>query len=251
MRLAIDTATDIASVAIGPPGGGRYPDASRSMHGARQHAASLLTLIQQVLADARATLHDVTEIVVGDGPGSFTGLRIGWAAAKGLAHERELPLVAVPSLLGAAHAASALERESRALAACFDALRGQVFAAVYAIHADRVEGRVAGQGRVETLVAPGLFTLAELARVSPVRPALAVGDGAERYRAEVESWTGKPPVPLGAVPPIARSLLWLADQEAGRRPLDTALAEPVYGRSAEAQVKWEARYGRPLPNSSR
>lgn len=240
MRLAIDTATDIASVAIGP-GGGRYPDASRSMRGARQHAASLLTLIQQVLADARTTLRDITEIVVGDGPGSFTGLRIGWAAAKGLAHEREISLVAIPSLLGAARAASALERESRAIAACFDALRGQVFGAVYAIHPDRVE----------TLVAPGLFTLAELARVSPIRPALAVGDGAERYRAEVESWTGKPPVPLDAVSPIALSLLWLADQDAACRPLDTALAEPVYGRSAEAQVKWEARYGRPLPNSSR
>jgi tRNA threonylcarbamoyladenosine biosynthesis protein TsaB len=211
------------------------------MRGARQHAASLLTLIQQVLGDVPVTLQDVTEIVVGDGPGSFTGLRIGWAAAKALAHERELPLVAIPSLLGAAHAASALERESRTFAACFDALRGQVFAAVYAIHSDSVE----------TLVAPGLFTLPELARVTPIRPALAVGDGAERYRAEVELWTGKPPVPLDAVPPIAQSLLWLAEHEVARRPLDAALAEPVYGRSAEAQVKWEARYGRPLPNSSR
>lgn len=240
MRLAIDTATEIASVAVGKPGH-PYADAARSIRGARQHATQLLTLMQQVFADAAAKLGDITEIVVGDGPGSFTGLRIGWAAAKGLAHEREIPLVAIPSLLGAAHAASAFERESRTFAACFDALRGQVFAAVYAIHSDRVE----------TLVAPGLFTLAELARVTPIRPALAVGDGAERYRDEVQSWTGKPPVPLDAVPPIAQSLLWLADHEAVCRPLDAALAEPVYGRSAEAQVKWEARYGRPLPNSSR
>ena len=239
MRLAIDTATDIASIAVGTPG--RSPVAARSIRGARQHAAQLLALIQQVLADSGAQLQDVTEIVVGDGPGSFTGLRIGWAAAKGLAHERELPLVAVPSLLGAAHAASELERESRAIAACYDALRGQVFGAIYTIHPDRIE----------VVVGPDLFTIAELARVSPTRPTLAVGDGAERYRAEVETWTGKPPVPLDAVPTIARSLLLLADDAAARRPLDDPLAEPVYGRPAEAQVKWEARHGRPLPNSPR
>jgi tRNA threonylcarbamoyladenosine biosynthesis protein TsaB len=239
MRLAIDTATDIASVAVGKPGEGRSPQAARSIRGARQHAAKLLALIQQVLADAGATLEDVTEIVVGDGPGSFTGLRIGWATARGLAHERELPLVAVPSLLGAAHAAS--ELDSGAITACYDALRGQVFGAIYTIHRDRIE----------IVVAPGLFTIAELARVSPIRPTLAVGDGAERYRAEVETWTGRPPVPLEAVPAIARSLLVLADDEAVRRPLDDPLAEPVYGRPAEAQAKWEARHGRPLPNSPR
>ena len=240
MRLAIDTATDTASVAVGKPGH-PYPYAARSIRGARQHAAQLLTLMQQVFVDAAAKLGDITEIVVGDGPGSFTGLRIGWAAAKGLAHEREIPLVAIPSLLGAAHAASELERESRPIAACYDALRGQVFGAVYVVHPDRIE----------TLVAPALLTLGELARMTPVKPALAVGDGAERYRTEVEAWTGKPPVPLDAVPKIAGRLLMLAEHRAARRPLDDVLAEPVYGRPAEAQVKWEARYGRPLPNSSR
>jgi tRNA threonylcarbamoyladenosine biosynthesis protein TsaB len=239
MRLAIDTATNIASVAIGGARG-RQRKAGRSIRGARQHAAQLLTLIQQVLADAGARLEDITEIVVGDGPGSFTGLRIGWAAAKGLAHERELPLVAVPSLLGAVRAASAFERESRPIAACFDALRGQVFGAVYTIHRDGIE----------TLVRPGLFTLAELAQATPLRPVLAVGDGAERFRAEIEAWTGKPPVPLDAVPAIARSLLWLADHEEARRPI-AGVDEPVYGRPAEAVVKWEKSHGRPLPHSSR
>jgi hypothetical protein len=116
-----------------------------------------------------------------------------------------------------------------------------VFGAVYVVHPDRIE----------TLVAPALFTLGELARVTPVKPALAVGDGAERYGTEVEAWTGQPPVPLDAVPKVAGRLLMLADHRAARRPLDSLLDEPVYGRPAEAQVKWEARYGRPLPNSSR
>jgi len=100
--LAIDTATDVASVAVGSA---EHAAAVRSVRGARQHAAQLVPLIQQVLAVAKLRLEQITGISVGDGPGSFTGLRIGWAAAKGIAHERALPLIAIPSLLGAAHAA--------------------------------------------------------------------------------------------------------------------------------------------------
>jgi tRNA threonylcarbamoyl adenosine modification protein YeaZ len=174
----------------------------------------------------------VAGIVVGDGPGSFTGLRIGWAAAKGLAQEREVPIVAVPTLMGAAHAAAA--GDPGPFAACFDALRGQVFGAVYAFSA----------GRVETLFAPALTTLAALA-ASGIKPRLVVGDGALRYATESREWTGRPPSGLDALTPIAGSLLALAPREG--RPA----GEPEYGRPAEAQAKWEAHYGRPLPHSSR
>ena len=235
--LAIDTATDVASVAAGSA---EHLAAVRSIRGARQHAAQIVPLIQQVLAVAKLRLGEITGIIVGDGPGSFTGLRIGWAAAKGIAHDRELPLVAIPSLLGAAHAAHG--ETAGPVIACFDALRGQVFGAMYEFAA----------GRVETLLPPGVFTLAELARVAPARPVLALGDGAERYRDEIVSWIGRPPVDLKTLPPIAESLLRLSSYEGARRELeDTDTAEPEYGRPAEAQVKWEARYGRPLPNSSR
>ena len=235
--LAIDTATDIASVAVGSA---ERVCAARSVRGARQHAAQIVPLIDQVLTLAAVRMEQITALVVGDGPGSFTGLRIGWAAARGLAHERDLPLRAVPSLLGAAHAAA--RGDVGPVAACFDALRGQVFGAIYAFPS----------GRVETLVAPALFTLAGLARIAPVRPLVAVGDGAQRYSDEVVSWTGRSPVGLDALPPVAGSLLVLAEREGASRALDDpASAEPVYGRPAEAQVKWEAHHGRPLPHSPR
>lgn len=235
MRLAIDTATDVASVAVGPS-----HITARSMRGARQHAAQIVLLIRQALDSANTSIEAITEIVVGDGPGSFTGLRIGWAAAKGLAHERQVPLIAVPSLMGFAHAAGRTEGEP--VTACFDALRGQVFGAVYRFH----------HKRVETEVAPGLFTIAELARVSPVRPVLAVGDGAERYAEDVVRWTGRPPQGPDEGSPVAGSLHLLASLEGARRPIDdAATAEPLYGRPAEAQAKWEAHHGRPLPHSSR
>jgi len=235
MWLAIDTATEIASVAVGSPD--RIVGA-RSMRGARQQSAQIVPLIQQVLDDAGVTLTQISGLVVGDGPGSFTGLRIAWAVAKGLAQERELPLVAVPALLGAAHAAA--NGHAGPIAACFDALRGQVFAAIYRFP----------PGRVEIVVAPGLFEIRELAQISADRPLLAVGDGAQRYAAEVVSWTGRPPVGLDTVTPVAASLLRLSELEPARRTIDAA-SEPVYGRPAEAQAKWEAHYGRPLPHSSR
>lgn len=231
--LAIDTATDIASVGV--RAGEQI--VARSIRGARQHAAQILPLVHEVLALAHLSLAQIGGVIVGDGPGSFTGLRIGWAAAKGLIQERQLPLIAIPSLLGAAHAAGV-----ETVAACYDALRGQVFGAMYAFAGDEVK----------TLVAPDLFTITTLAVRARKSPDIAVGDGAERYREDVAAWTGRAPVSMDALPPIAGSLLALSDYDGARRAIaDPRVVEPVYGRPAEAQVKWEARYGRPLPHSSR
>lgn len=229
--LALDTATDVASVAVGSP---QRVAAARTMIGARQHAAQIVPLINQVLELATVRIDQLVGVVVGDGPGSFTGLRISWAAAKAIAQERDIPVHAIPTLLGAAHAAA--RGEVGPIAACFDALRGQVFGAVYAFPGSRIE----------TLVAPAVLTIPELAAATPVRPLVATGDGAERYADEVESWTGRAPLARSALPPIAGSLLALLEHEGAGRTLGDAASEPVYGRPAEAQVKWEARHGRPL-----
>jgi tRNA threonylcarbamoyladenosine biosynthesis protein TsaB len=230
--LAIDTATDIASVAVGTAD----RTVARSIRGARQHAAQILPLVHHVLESAQLRLDQLAGVIVGDGPGSFTGLRIAWAAAKGLVQERQLPLIAIPSLLGAAHAAGA-----ETVAACYDALRGQVFAAIYAFDHDQVR----------TLVAPGLFTIPMLAERARRSPDIAVGDGAQRYHEQIMAWTGHAPAGLETLAPLAGSLLALLAYDGARRPVDAGIAEPVYGRPAEAQVKWESRHGRPLPHSSR
>jgi len=232
--LAIDTATDVASVAV------RVGEQTfaRSIRGARQHAAQIVPLVQEVLGLAQLSLAQIGGVIIGDGPGGFTGLRIGWAAAKGLIQERQLPLIPIPSLLGAAHAAGV-----ETVAACYDALRGQVYGAIYAFVG----------AEVRTLVAPDLFTIPTLAvRARNHRPDLVVGDGAERYGETVVAWTGRAPVGIAALPPIAGSLLALFSYDGARRAIeDPRVVEPVYGRPAEAQVKWETRHGRPLPHSSR
>ena len=236
--LAIDTATDIASVAAGRP-----PTAQSGAHvqGARRHAAEIIRLVDFALSRLGIRPGDLEGLVVGDGPGSFTGLRIGWAAAKGLAHEAGLELRAIPSLMAAA-AGAAPKLGAEPVAACFDALRGQVYGAVYLFHPDRVE----------TLVAPAVLTVPELARVAPRRPRLVVGDGAVRYADDVARWIGGPPVPLEGLPPGATQLLALLERDGAGRVIEgSATAEPVYGRPAEAQARWEASHGRPLPDSAR
>ena len=179
--LAIDTATDIASVAVGKP-----PDTEAGVfvQGARRHSAELIVLIDHALKQAGLRPQDLEGIVVGDGPGSFTGLRIGWAAAKGLAQQAGLSVAAVPSLMAAA-ATVARQLGPVPVAACYDALRGQVYGAVYVFRPDAVETRLA----------PTVTTVRELARgAAPAdRPRAVVGDGAMRYRDDLLAWSGAEP----------------------------------------------------------
>src|SRR5207249_4767423 len=204
--LALDTATEIASVAAGRP---PVAQSGAHMQGARRHAAEIIRVVDFALRRLSIRPADLEGLVVGDGPGSFTGLRIGWAAAKGLAHEAGLELRAIPSLMAAA-AGAALKLGAEPVAACFDALRGQIYGALYVFHPDRVE----------TLVAPAVLTMAELARVAPVRPRVVVGDGAVRYAEEVIRWIGTAPVPLESLPPAATLLLALVDREGTGRAAD-------------------------------
>jgi tRNA threonylcarbamoyladenosine biosynthesis protein TsaB len=230
----------VASVALGVPG---RPAVTVVEAGARRHASRIVPMIDEALRQAGCRPADLVRIIVADGPGSFTGLRIGWAAAKGLAHERGIALWFAPSLLGIAFGAwrAAGIGAGAPVAVCYDALRGQVFAAMYAFQPHRVE----------TLVPPALMTVAGFARVAPRRPDLVAGDGARLFAEEIYTWAGCQPVNTdGSV--SAPALLALQGWEGGAvRVADAALAEPVYGRPAEAQVKWEARHGRPLPDPSR
>lgn len=236
--LALDTATELASIAVGVP---PAAESVAVIAGARVHAAGLIELVDRCLAPLGLRPADLAGFVVGDGPGSFTGLRIGWAAAKGLAQEHTVPIQVVPSLLAAAAGAAAV-LGAVPVAACFDALRGQVFGAMYVVHPTRVE----------TLVPPAVCALAELSACAPVRPRAVVGDGAMKYAAEVEAWSGAAPLPSAALRPAAASLLALCGRDgAGRLLDDVATAEPDYGRPAEAQARWEARHGRTLPDPSR
>jgi len=219
MWLAIDTATDRASVALGLPGSVL---AEEELTGARGHASQLLPAILETLRRAGARLPEIEAIVLADGPGSFTGLRVGAAVAKALVESQPMALWSTPSLLSSA---AALGHDGRLVLAIGDALRGEVFAAAY---------RVASS-RVDTVLAPSVHRPDDL-NTSGLVPEVITGPAADR---------------MGGVPawPSAATLLRLIGLSGGvRRISDPRRWEPDYGRPAEAQVQWERTHGRPLPN---
>src|SRR5215218_6656348 len=119
MWLAIDTATDRASVALGGPG---LATLEENVVGSRRHASQLLPTVELLLRRAGGTLDDLSGVVLSDGPGSFTGLRVGAAVAKALVRTRGMPLWIAPSLL--VRAAGVAAAGGRVLAVA-DALRGE------------------------------------------------------------------------------------------------------------------------------
>ena len=212
MLLAIDTATDRASVALGRT----MQDAlEENLDGARRHAAALLPMIARLLARADLGLDAVRGIVLADGPGSFTGLRVGATVAKALSLTRGLPVLAAPSLMARALVASA--GSGVPVLVTSDALRGDAYAAVY---------RFTGQA-VEALAAPGVRARSEVAMLAP---------GAIEAHGQ---------------PAQASALIALAVLRGGAAPVaDVAGWEPVYGRPAEAQAQWERTHGRPLSGAA-
>ena len=231
--LALETATDRASVAVGPS---EAEAVETSLSGARRHASSLLPMVKTVLAKAGLTLDDLTAVVVSDGPGSFTGLRVGAAVAKALIQARGLRLWTAPSLLVRAAGAGTLDATVLAVS---DALRGDIYAAAYRL----------GSDRIVTELAPTVCRPEDL-EVRIGRPTLIVGDVPAPARQSLEQWSGRPVVPSPIGAPDATRLLGLVGRMGGAREIaDPAGWEPEYGRPAEAQARWEMAHGRSLPNS--
>lgn len=105
MIVAFDTSTEWCSVALYDPATGVR--AEQTWHAGREQTRELLPTIQAMLGRLKLRPADLRGVAVGLGPGSFTGLRVGLATAKGLAYALDIPLWGVPTLdiLGYAHMA--------------------------------------------------------------------------------------------------------------------------------------------------
>lgn len=124
--LAIDTSTSRASVALEYNGVMFLEEALEI----REHARVLLSMVERVLASAKTELKYLDGIVFGEGPGSFTGLRIACSVAKGLAYAYDLPLYPVGSLRAIAAEASHQTQTSHTkthVLAIMDARMNQVY----------------------------------------------------------------------------------------------------------------------------
>lgn len=122
--LAIDTATAACSAALMD---GDTILARRFVPMARGHAEALLPMVETVMAEAGAAYGDLDLIATTVGPGTFTGLRVGLAAARGLAVAGGLPVIGVTTLEALAHGVAPDLRRGRSVVAALDARRGEVY----------------------------------------------------------------------------------------------------------------------------
>jgi tRNA threonylcarbamoyladenosine biosynthesis protein TsaB len=206
--VGLDTATPATAVAIWAPGGPAIERRDDPGAGSRPaHAGRLLALVEEVLDGVGWGLID--RIAVGVGPGGFTGLRLGIATARALSQARDLPLVGVSSLRALAAGAEG----NRPVVAVIDARRGEVFAA--------------GDGLDPQAIAPASLA----ARIRP--GSLAVGDGAVRFRAELESAGAA--VPADGSPLHRVSALQVCRLGATEEPADRDALLPDYRREPDAK----------------
>jgi tRNA threonylcarbamoyladenosine biosynthesis protein TsaB len=184
--LGFDTSTPATAVAVRLSDGTVTQARDDPPVGAHPgHATRLLEMASQLLSSAAVAWNQLDRIAVGLGPGTFTGLRVGVATARGLAQSLDIELVGVSSLQALAAAALSAKAETAVLAV-IDARRGEAFAAAY----ERGD-----HGSVRELAPPravpphGLASvLAEAQRASGSEQPrwLALGDGAVRFHSELQ-----------------------------------------------------------------
>lgn len=216
--LALDAALSVGTVAV-LDGTRLLAERAVPMKGA--HEERLLPAVLAALAEAGIAPRELSRVVCGGGPGSFTSLRIAASIAKGIATGSGAVLSAVSS-----HALVIAGAEPGALPAgrylvVTDALRGECFVSLVT---------VAGGGRVVTVGAGRRLAADAVAAAALEAGAQVAGPGQAHD-----------------LSPHARGVARLWELPGAIADVDLDRWEPDYGRLAEAQVKWEATHGRPLP----
>jgi tRNA threonylcarbamoyladenosine biosynthesis protein TsaB len=218
ITLALDASTYRGSVAV-LDDERLIVQATAAMRG--KDAEQLMPAIDSALREAGTSLGTVERVICGAGPGSFTSLRIAASIAKGIAIGRALPLFSVSSLaLIVAGNVSDGPRGPRRYLAALDALRGESFVAEF----EHNEGVVRALDTLRLVATQDVATIAAAADARPVGPD------------HPDHWM-----------PHARGVTLLMASIVAAGPVNLASWEPLYGRMAEAQVKWETTHGRALP----
>ena len=213
--LAIDTALAACSVAVldTETSGMR---AMESLPMQRGHAEALMPMVARVMDAAKLEFAQIDRIAVTIGPGSFTGLRVGIAAARGIALAAGKPSVGL-STLSAYAAPRMTQRDSIPVVAAIDARHNHVYLQVF------------GSGG-RTLVSPRIAPMREAVRAAALGPVRVVGSAAKDLAA---NWPPGAQSPSLVDPQPAPDIGWVA--RLGAAALETAPPKPFYLRAAEAQ----------------
>lgn len=243
--LAIDTATEQVSVAVG---GATTTAAAMHVASDRRHVEALVPAIQLLLANLGLGVHDLSAIAVDVGPGLFTGMRVGMATAQTLAALAEIPLVGVDSLEIVAHGARTVAPvdvdDVDIVVPVLDARRNQVYWSMF-------RNNFSDVNPLEEVRRPRVGDVTELVEdiMDRGQRALVVGTGALRYAEQIatcpeavrigqrsgpESFAFNPHVPHASV------LLALAALRVETGSIGTNVA-PMYLRPPDAEINWTTR----------
>ncbi len=223
--LAIDTALGVCATALYATESGQV-EASDSLQMERGHAEALLPQVDRVMAAARWRFQELDRIAVTIGPGSYTGIRVGIAAARAFGLATGKPVIGVTTL--SALLAPLIASGGRAMmAAAIDAKHGHVY-----YQAAAPGGRV--------IVAPSLVSIRDAARMIGAGPALLTGSGASLIAAECRAqgiFTTVADLPN--VPDIG----WVAKLAVAADPAQ-AMPKPLYLKGPDAKPQEHVRLPR-------
>ena len=228
--LAIDTATQVSSVAVASVD---KLAAELTMQAKLTHSETLMPHIKEVLRMANVRKENLEGIAVSIGPGSFTGLRIGLAAAKAMAYALNLPIVGVSTLKALAFHYPV---PGIRIVSLLDAQKGNAYRESY----EWEHGELRIVNPVEVL--PIAEILAECAESG--REVVVLGDiAARRIRGKVDLPSNVSVAPAHLVMPRSACVAMLGLQEFAAGHADNVMnMEPVYIRRSEAEVLWEKRH---------
>lgn len=228
--LAIDTALDACSAAILDTGAGG-PVAQESQAMKRGHAEALMPLIARVMKQSGIAFSALDRIAATNGPGSFTGLRVGLSAARGIALAAGKPVVGVTTL--AAYAAPAVsESGEHPIISVIDARHDHVYLQA-----------VSGNGGA--LVTPRVASIAEALEAAQFGAPLLVGNAA---RILADRWPADAPPPVKVDQQAAPDIVWVAWLGAAVDP-NIARARPLYLRAPDAKPPKDPLPQAPQPAS--
>jgi tRNA threonylcarbamoyladenosine biosynthesis protein TsaB len=197
-----------------------------TVEGSPRHSTALLTELERA-AEASDGWERVGRIAVGRGPGSFVGIRIGLATARGLVASTGVPASGVCTLDALGHAMAAQEKGSGL--AVLDARRGEVFAALYSSRGERLW---------EPLVASPEALATRLSSLPA--PPWAAGSGAVRFRQELADWGIDIPDDADPVHRVSARHICALAEAGGYGDGDGDSLDPIYLRPPDAQ-RWRER----------
>lgn len=209
--LCIESATTNCSVALAK--NGKLITFREENRGQYSHAEKLHLFIAEVLKEAAVELHDLDAIAVSKGPGSYTGLRIGVSAAKGLCFALDVPLISISTLKSIASQVEVLETD--VVVPMLDARRMEVYSAVF-----DAEGNQIRETRAEILDESSFRDYLEKGRIH------FIGDGTEKFQ-NILNHPNAVFVPDGF--PSAKEMVCLAETKFENSQFeDVAYFEPYY-----------------------